>query len=287
MTTVVVGRGALGTTLHRALRSAGRASRLVAGRETPAKALAGARLVVLAVPDARIAEVAARLGPRLPKGAVLLHAAGARTAEELAAARTAGASVAAMHPLVSFADRKRPPSLAGSTFVISGDAKAVRAARGLARAVGAHPLVAPLQGPAYHAAAALAANGTVGLVHAAVGLLEALGADRRAAERALAGLLRTVVANVEHVGVPSALTGPIARGDAETVAAHRRAIAELAPELLAAYDGAAPAILACAEARGLPAERARAIEAALALTPRRRAAGSRARSRSSRPRRPA
>ncbi|MFO0692970.1 MAG: DUF2520 domain-containing protein [Polyangiales bacterium] len=284
MTTVVVGRGALGTTLHRALVASGRMCRLVAGRETPLRALEGARVVVLAVPDARIAEVAARLAEALPKGAILLHAAGARTAEELATARAHGASVAAMHPLVSFADRKRPPSLAGSTFVISGDAKAVRAARGLARAVGARALVAPLQGPAYHAAAALAANGTVGLVHAAVALLEALGADRRAAERALAGLLRTVVSNVEHVGVPNALTGPIARGDAETVAAHRRAIASVAPEVLAAYDGAAPAILACAEARGLPDDRARAIEAALSVTPPRRAAGSRARSRSRRPR---
>src|SRR5205085_1172598 len=76
---------------------------------------AGVGLVVLAVPDARIAEVGERLAPRLDRGTVLVHCAGARSAEELSAQRSRGICVGAMHPLVSFADRKRRPELTGTT----------------------------------------------------------------------------------------------------------------------------------------------------------------------------
>jgi predicted short-subunit dehydrogenase-like oxidoreductase (DUF2520 family) len=71
---------------------------------------------------------------------------------------------------------------------------------------------------------------------------------KRAAQRALAGLLTTVAVNVARIGVPSALTGPVARGDRSTVREHVRALAKLSPELARQYRQAQPIIEACAAA---------------------------------------
>jgi predicted short-subunit dehydrogenase-like oxidoreductase (DUF2520 family) len=129
-------------------------------------------------------------------------------------------------------------------------------------------LVADVHGPAYHAAAALVANGAAALAHAGVDVLVALGIERREAARTLAGLLRSVADNVAHVGVPDALTGPIARGDAATVRLHRAALARLGKDELAAYDAVAPVIVRTASDAGLPNAGVHAIRRELARPPR-------------------
>jgi predicted short-subunit dehydrogenase-like oxidoreductase (DUF2520 family) len=120
-------------------------------------------------------------------------------------------------------------------------------------------VVADTGDASYHAAAALAANGAAGLAFAAVSILERLGFDRRAAERAIGGLLRTVGDNVQSLGVPAALTGPIARGEPRTVARHRRALARLGRGALGAYDAVLPVVVDCARASGLTRAKALAI----------------------------
>jgi predicted short-subunit dehydrogenase-like oxidoreductase (DUF2520 family) len=214
---------------------------------------------ILAVPDARIAEVAAGLA--VEPGDVVLHCAGARGPEELAGARAHGAHVAGFHPLVSFAGKPQP--FEGVTFVAHGDARATARARALARKLGARCLVRPVLGPAYHAAAALLANGSVALALAAQRILAAQGVPERDAERALSGLLASVARNLDQVGLPQALTGPVVRGDAATVAGHLAALGTLDPELAATYAAVQPVVLAAARAAGLPPAQARAIERAL------------------------
>lgn len=261
MNVAVVGRGAVGTTLARALCAAGAEVRRVPGRDLRPEALGDADVVLLAIPDAALADAAARLAQAKPRR-VILHVAGARTPAELASARSGGHAVGAMHPLVSFADRKHPPGLANATFVIAGDTRAIAAASRIAERVGARALVAEVHGPAYHAAAAMVANGAAALAHAGADLLMALGCDRVDAEIALAGLLRSVASNVASVGVPAALTGPIVRGDAETVARHRAAVEGVDPALRVVYDAAARAIVRCAVDAGLERGRAdRVIDA--------------------------
>jgi len=259
---VIAGRGRVGTALAQGLRDAGLDCELLAGRRRADGLPQGTSVVILAVPDAAIRACARGLRG-LPPGCVVLHCAGARGVDELADCRTAGARIGAMHPLVSFADAQHPPALAGSSFVVAGDAAAIEAARALAGALGARTVSADVHGPAYHALAALAANGTAALAHAAVGGLQRLGLERRAAEQALAGLLATVAQNVERLGVPKALSGPIARGDALTVAAHRAALRAAAPEAAAAYRAVAPLVLRCALDAGLAPAAAAAIEEAL------------------------
>lgn len=259
MNVTVFGRGRVGRGLAGAWQRAGLEARLVPGREGQAADVAGAEVIVLAVPDGAIAGCAARIAPGLERASCVLHCAGARGVDELATCGAAGGHVGVMHPLVSFADGAQPPCLAGTTFTIAGDAYAVTAAEALVHALGARPLMAALHGAAYHAVAALVANGTVGLVHAAVPVLEQLGLTRSQAEHAVAGLLRTVADNVRELGVPRALTGPIMRGDAATVAAHRDALRGIDADTAAAYDAVVPAVLRCAQAAGLSRESAEAV----------------------------
>jgi len=161
-----------------------------------------------------------------------------------------------MHPLVSFADPKRPPGLEGTSFVLQGERHAVKRAKAVAKLVGARAVVADVHGPTYHAVAALSANGAAALATVAVRVMTGLGLSRRASERAIGALLRTVGENVERVGVPNALSGPVIRGDAATVQRHRAALEAVDPEARRAYDAIAPAILDCARRAGLPDERA-------------------------------
>ena len=253
----------MGRALHGGLSVAGVESRLASARSPRDRDLNDAETVILAVPDDAIAEAAARIAPALRPRTVVVHCAGARDASELDACRDVGAHVGVMHPMISFPLPGRAPRIAGATFVCAGDRRALTAMRVLARALDARVVAAPVHGPAYHAAAALAANGAAALATHAVSILVHLGLRRRDAQRTIGGLLRTVADNVEHIGVPESLTGPIRRGDAATVRAHRGALRAIDRPALAAYDAIAPVILDCARAAGLPPRLARAVATAL------------------------
>ena len=268
----MVGQGRVGRGLARRADRSADEWRVVGGARLTKRLIGGADLVILAVPDAAVAPSARRIAPWLRRGACVLHCAGARSPEELAACRRAGAHVGAMHPLASFADPVRPPLLEGTTFVVSGDRKAVTAARRVARSVRARVLHAPIHGPAYHALAAMVAGGSVGFAHAVIPGLVGLGLSRREAERAAAGLIGTVAQNIARIGLPGALTGPVVRGDAGAVLAHRRALDEVSRSAAAAYDAVAPLVLDCAISAGLGADDAVHMRRAL-RAPRRRRRG--------------
>jgi predicted short-subunit dehydrogenase-like oxidoreductase (DUF2520 family) len=254
---LVVGRGRLGRALGRALAERGARVVAWAGRGAWPRVAPAVDGVLLAVPDPFVAEVARALAPRLPAGVPLLHASGALGPEVLA---ETGHPHAAMHPLVSFA-APRAPTLEGTTFVVAGDRAAVRVARRIAATVGARAIARGVHGPRYHAAAALVANGAAALATRAVELFVREGFTRRDAERAIGALLRSVGENVIREGVPRALTGPIVRGDAATVARHRAA---LEGEALHAYDALAPIVLAVAIEAGLAPSQADVVRRALA-----------------------
>ena len=263
MNVVVVGQGRVGRGLARRAEGGADSWRGVSGGRLGPRALGDADLVILAVPDTAIEPVSRRLAPLLRRGTCVLHCAGARSPEELSECRRAGAHVGAMHPLASFADPARPPVLDGTTFVVSGDRRAVAAARRVARSVGARVLNAPLHGPAYHALAALVAGGSVGFAHAVIPVLVELGIGRRDAERAAAGLIGTVAQNIARIGLPGALTGPVVRGDSDAVAAHRRALEAISPAAAVSYDAVAPLVLDCAISAGLDSREAARMRSVL------------------------
>jgi predicted short-subunit dehydrogenase-like oxidoreductase (DUF2520 family) len=142
-----------------------------------------------------------------------------------------------MHPLQSFATAEEAVRiLPGSYCCIEGDAGAVEVLSDAARAVGAHVMTIPTEGKTlYHAAAVVASNFLVALEHAAIRLDEAAGIDPGDAVRSLLPLVKGTVSNLESVGIPQCLTGPMARGDVETTRRHVEAIAQSLPDLLPLY----------------------------------------------------
>ncbi len=287
MNVCILGRGRVGRTLHAALRKADVSAQLTRGTAKPRRTASARHVFVLAVPDAEIQGTAARLLPSLARGDVVLHCSGNRGPEELSVCRERGAHVATMHPMVSFASARAMPPLDHTVWLARGDKPALAVARRLARSVGAQCVAGPSGGPAYHAAAALLGNGSVALAALAVRVLLAIDLDQKTAERAAAGLLRSVASNLERVGIPHALTGPIVRGDADTVRSHVRALHTLDPQLARSYVALAPLILSCASDAGLSAEDATRIQAALGTgRPPQPRAATRTRSKSKRAQKP-
>ena len=224
-----------------------------------ARAAAGAAIVFITTPDRAIRTVCERIarGGGLRPGVLVLHASGAQTREFLDSAREAGALRAVVHPLQSVPSREQGVvNLPGSFFRIEADAGALRCARTLVRALGGNELALPRWKPdaqsvaLYHAGAVTASNYLVALIDFAVRHFQALGADRQKALRAVLPLVRGTLANIERLGIPGALTGPIARGDASTVAGHVAALQRRAPELLDLYRVLARQTIPLAQEQG-------------------------------------
>lgn len=216
---VVVGAGRMGTALVARLREAGVAVR---GSERRGEPAADGAIVLLAVPDAAIAEAAAAVAP----GRLVGHLSGATTLEPLAPHERFS-----VHPLMTVTGPET--RFEGVSAAIAGSTpRALDAARGLAQALGMKPAeVADADRVAYHAAASIASNFLITLEHTAATLAETAGIGRDA----LVPLVRASVENWAAHG-SHALTGPIARGDDEIVAAQRQAVADRLPEALAVFD---------------------------------------------------
>jgi predicted short-subunit dehydrogenase-like oxidoreductase (DUF2520 family) len=246
----VYGAGKVGAGLARELRRAGVKATLRAARKGLPRTIR-AWVVVLAVRDRDLEALAVRLrdAGRVPRDAVVVHVSGALGPEPLAALRGACAGVAQMHPMISFASPRTTPSLARGNVRIVGDRVAVARARALARALGMTPRTLDgLDRVAYHAAAGLVANGAAALGAIGAELLERAGVPALVAPKMLGPLLRSVAENVEALGFPGALTGPVRRGDAAGLAKHLAVLRDKLPRALPLYIASAKAQLPMARA---------------------------------------
>jgi predicted short-subunit dehydrogenase-like oxidoreductase (DUF2520 family) len=204
------------------------------GAGTPAtrvEAAAGADAVFVAVPDDALPEVARACAKAARRGAFLAHACGAVGHEVFPSGRRA-----AIHPLRSFADpTAAADAFAGTYCFWDADPDAAAEAREWIAAWGGRAVeVAPGGKALYHAAAVFASNYVVVLLDIAEQLLARAGVDAAAGREAMLALAGGVLANVSRVGTRPALTGPVERGDVGTIAAHRRALAQM-PEADEAY----------------------------------------------------
>lgn len=267
----VQGAGKVGVALVKAYRARGGKATLRAARDGLPPRAVPADLVILAVRDRDLGPLAAELADRrrVKAGAVCVHVAGAQTAEVLAPLRAVCRGVAQMHPMISFASRARPPSLAGGHVHVAGDAAAAAVAKRFVRALGMIPRTFPgLDTVGYHAAAGLVANGAAALAAAGMEVLRAAGVPPAIAPKMLGPLLRSVADNVEVLGFPEALTGPVRRGDPDAVGKHLRLLEARAPSAVPLFRAAGLAQLPLARALGEAAPEAfDAIEAVLAPPP--------------------
>ncbi len=233
----VVGTGKVGTALARALASAGyeigavssrsglKALRLAAelGSQAfadPVEAAKCCEVVLICTPDASIAEVAEKLaekvGPR-----IALHMAGSFGASKLKALHDQGWETGCLHPLQTFAGNDPIEVWRDVFFAVDGSERALALAKLLAHDLGGRAFeLGEEERPLYHAAACAASNYLTVLTQWAVRRYARIGFTSGEALKALLPLLKGTLDNLERVGVEAALTGPISRGDAATVAAH-------------------------------------------------------------------
>lgn len=271
----VLGAGRAGRGLTRALREAGFAIVGLHGRRAEAwdppitggplpPGIAQATIILVAVRDGQIEEAFTELaGAPLDPDAVVLHASG--IAEPLGAAlRTRGHAIGTFHPLLPLVDADRAgQALRGAWVGIDGDARAREASRRLAERLGARLLDIPSGGKVrYHAAAVYASNFPVVLAALAERLLTDSGTDAGIAHDAVLSLMAASIENFRGRPPSEALTGPVMRGDVETVRRHLATLATRS-DTFGVYVGLSRVAANLAAERGADPERLEQVRALL------------------------
>ena len=274
----IVGPGRLGSALAISLKRAGYeiseiVSRNNAGSKQRARSLArrvGARvspgdnarldadIVWFCVPDREIASASRQLASIVGwEGKTAFHSSGALASDELNALRRHGAAVASVHPMMTFVNGSIAP-LQGVPFAIEGDKVAVLVARRVVKNLGGEAFaIRKQQKAAYHARGSFASPLLVALLVTGEQLARKAGLSAVEARKKMLPIVKQTIANYEALGPAGAFSGPIVRGDAETVGKHGRALAKT-PEARAVYLALARAAL-----RYLPARNRAQLKKAL------------------------
>ncbi len=194
-----------------------------------------AELVFVTTPDDAIAPVVSKVKWR--PGQSVVHCSGADSVDILKPARELGAEVGAFHPLQTFASVQQAiENIPGSTFALEAEGPLLETLKDMAEALGGHWVVLKASDKVlYHASAVIACNYMVTLVKLASDLWQSFDIPPRQATQALLPLIRGTLHNIETIGIPNCLTGPIARGDTGTINKHLDALNQSAPHLLTAY----------------------------------------------------
>lgn len=204
--------------------------------DVPWKITRTADIVLITTPDDAIAETCGLIAGNngFKKDAVVLHCSGALPSTILSPAVRCGAYIASMHPLQSFAAEDYIDNpFEGIIISVEGDLKALETAKQLATSLGATCLSIQTSAKTlYHAAAVAASNYLVTLIALSFRLLHEAGISGQAAYEALHPLIDGTLSNIRTVGIPEALTGPVARGDVDTVQKHLKEIKAKTPDLL-------------------------------------------------------
>lgn len=195
----------------------------------------GTRIVFLAVPDGAIEKTARRIAARWGnacRGVVFYHLSGLLTSDLLGSVAGYGAEVGSLHPLQSIMDADRAlTAIREAYFIFEGSAKAQEVASDLARSLSSKLIPISKQDKVvYHTAAVIASNYLVAISSQASELMETVGLGMEQ----LIPLIRGTVANLQAHG-RSALTGPVQRGDWNTVKAHIGSLLERFPDILPSY----------------------------------------------------
>jgi predicted short-subunit dehydrogenase-like oxidoreductase (DUF2520 family) len=207
---------------------------------SPQEVSRSADVLFITTNDAAIRNVVDTLADRKAffEGQVVVHMSGAQSSEVLDRAKMFGANVLSVHPLQSFANVDGAiKNLPGSVFSIEGDRDAYDTAVCIVETLqGEYFFIDRKAKPLYHAGACVVSNYLVTLIDFGVKLLESTGIPRSAGVKALLPLIQGTVNNIENIGIPRALTGPISRGDLSTIVKHLECLEEMAPELMKLYS---------------------------------------------------
>lgn len=225
----------------------------------------GTSILLLAVPDDVLHAVARQVAEAgaAPGGCVALHLSGALSTEVLAPLHGQGYALGSLHPLQTVADPwSGSERLHGCAYAIAGEPAALVAARRVVAALGGRALVIPpALRPVYHAAAVFASNYVLAATAVVARTLAEAGVNEEEAVAAALPLMRGTMDNIEQLGIGPALTGPLARGDVDTVRLH---LSRLSPRERRLYSALGLETVRLARAVGLDPERADLLESLLA-----------------------
>ena len=222
----------------RSRASAEKLARLVTGCQvfdTSQGVADSAELIFVTTPDDAIASVVSQI--QWHRGQSVVHCSGADSTAILEPARQFGTQVGAFHPLQTFASAQQAiENIPGSAFALEAEEPLLNTLKDMATALDGYWIELKASDKVlYHASAVIACNYMVTLVKLATDLWQTFNVPRQKATKALLPLLRGTIHNIETVGIPQCLTGPIARGDVGTIKKHLDALEQTAPSLLSTY----------------------------------------------------
>jgi predicted short-subunit dehydrogenase-like oxidoreductase (DUF2520 family) len=274
----IIGPGHVGRGLFRAFRASEvkvvglhgkRPSGVASSSGALPEEMSGANVVIVCVRDPQLDEaleevMAAAKSGLVERGTVILHTSAIAEPEGLRALSDAGFPGGTFHPLVPFSDPEVSAELLRKSWIgIDGDNAAKSASRRIAGHVGARTLdIPPGKKPAYHAAAVISSNFPVVLASVAGHLLHDIGIPDASAYRAVESLMSGALTNMKQTLPDDALTGPVVRGDAETVGKHVRALHGRGAAL-EVYRALSAAAVEIAQKRGVDAKKLLAVSGVL------------------------
>jgi predicted short-subunit dehydrogenase-like oxidoreductase (DUF2520 family) len=281
--TAIIGAGRLGTTLGHSLSQQGfhiisascrslssaRESVDIIGEGRPVtdnkKAAANAETVILSVPDDSIKDVVNELSSLDLDKKFIFHCSGILSSRILQPLRKSGAVTASIHPVQSFPKKSRNSGLFKDIyFGIEGDAEALQLANTMVTKLGGHPIVLDANNkPLYHTACTIASNYLTVLMGISENLLAKAGISKKHQIEILLPLVKGTLDNIEQNSVSGSLTGPVLRGDLDTLTSHMKCL-ETHPSLLKIYkDLAAQALKIAVKEKYLPPNKIKRIKALL------------------------
>ena len=219
-------------------------------------------LVFITTPDSVIEDVASALSWRPGQGAV--HCCGASSTEILLPVSRQGGVCGAFHPFQTFASLEDPESaaarLTGVSFAVAGEGWLRPYLLDMARNLGGRPVpIDDADRPLYHASAVLACGYLTALLQGAVSLWAAMGFTPEEAMDALYPLAKTTLDNALRMGTAASVTGPVVRGDTQTMQAHLKELSRQVPAVVPLYQALAEASIPLAQERGVAPERLQEI----------------------------
>ena len=245
-TVAIIGAGRLGTSLGYALHEKGfpiealscrtlssvQESKRIIGAGEPLtnniRAAESGDLVFLTVPDDKISQITAELAAAIPdwSGKYVFHCSGLLSTLVLKPLQSQGAETASMHPLQSIAGKIPDAGIfSGVYFGLEGSEKAIKVAQKIIHILeGEYLIIQAEDKPLYHAASSIASNFLVVLLETASFLFQQAGISQDLIPQILFPLTKGTLHNVKNLNIPSALTGPVIRGDIQSIKQHLSAL---------------------------------------------------------------
>ncbi|GAA5316797.1 MAG: Rossmann-like and DUF2520 domain-containing protein [Candidatus Pelagadaptatus aseana] len=231
--------------------------------------LSAAELWLIATPDGEIASTSKDLANQslLSEDNIVFHCSGALGSDILKNPRQN--PVASVHPIHSFADPKKSiGSFAGSYCACEGDPIALQQLKPLFAHLGAHLFDVDGQAKTvYHAASVMACNNLVGLLDASLQCFKQAGVDPQLAKSLLLPIVHQTVDNTLQGSPTQALTGPVSRGDQQTVTHQQQALDHFDSDILDIYNSLGRQVLKVARQQGLDDNQANTLQQLFSKVP--------------------